>query len=905
MFLVCLLACASCFECAPEQARQDTATEVACMLRDHGVRWLSVQQHARRWLGQEQGPKAVLSGALRFESALREDATIPRTSIELLQTGELTSLCTTGQLTLIFLRCATGGLDSDGCSPEALNERVKWLFGFESFLTVKRILKSGWPVYAMLALVARTLPLGANWKSVEVLLEDLRIQTERVVGGSSPSPDIASSLLQSLRTACPYKEVFSSVVCDHASLEHNSWTPIEHRLASATVELAYAAAHIDFRGDDSVDCEYLGNLCPRVTLNAKAEAKIERALHSVNEAFQEVTSPILLTLIGAVVWPLAEELAWISSLLWKYRDQDIDELRVMSSCNCNLDGWTDVEISSLAASMRIMSRLRNAEGNVDKILFEAKSTDSDFACPFLPPSPGNNPRFSRLLMSYEKAKPLVVSTALRFLILIGVRPIEYSQRVSWEEVDELGHVLDRENTGICFPGALIMAMACAVVGFGRNTYKEAMEVLYAQGILLRVGLHCVLPSSDATLHAKNWEILRTWIADDAFGQMIVRPLLTSTKWWIGDDAGEGWAADPRYVADMMSKRSLVWAKPATPCHGVWDARPNHPCHLMSSSDAIDTELRLGMPRTRVLGVGCIKSGSTVVLQALAAATRLSLGFDCQALGDTAVVQQVIRREVPLESIFNACSHELWAWSLTKDPMLTPLALRLASVWPALSSHGEELRLYFLVRNPFDVVRSVIEHLGLKVRLDPEHSNEQLFHTTNLPLTGRFTRGMQLFLDTTKVGFNYTGYADALVQQWALFADEYLRDRQRYVLVRYEDFEAEPVNSTRNLSQALGLDVHWDPDTIARVQEVSRTQYQTRGKRRGHDFRQVFGPRLYARIRDAVDCRARAFGYTNLLEYDGDENYLGAVPAIEMPPLPEEAVKDLEDFFPLQCMKFMI
>mmetsp|Transcript_9391 Transcript_9391/g.26134 ORF Transcript_9391/g.26134 Transcript_9391/m.26134 type:complete len:235 (-) Transcript_9391:424-1128(-) len=226
-------------------------------------------------------------------------------------------------------------------------------------------------------------------------------------------------------------------------------------------------------------------------------------------------------------------------------------------------------------------------------------------------------------------------------------------------------------------------------------------------------------------------------------------------------------------------------------------------------------------------------------------------------------------------------------------MLTPLALRLASAWPALSSHGEELRLYFLVRNPFDVVRSVIEHLGLNARLDPAHSSEKQFNTTNLPLAGRFTRGMQLFLDTTQVGFNYTGYADALVQQWALFADEYLRDRHRYVLVRYEDFDAEPVNSTRKLSQALGLDVHWDPDAIARVQEVSRMQYQTRGKRRGHDFRQVFGPRLYARIRDAVDCRARAFGYTNLLKYDGDEHYWGAVPAIEMPPLPEGAKSQAE------------
>ena len=82
-------------------------------------------------------------------------------------------------------------------------------------------------------------------------------------------------------------------------------------------------------------------------------------------------------------------------------------------------------------------------------------------------------------------------------------------------------------------------------------------------------------------------------------------------------------------------------------------------------------------------------------------------------GHTDLVSRIARRQKPLWAVIESCSEEVFKWEIVKDPMLTPIASRLAAVWPALSVRGEALRLFFLVRNPFDCVRAFVAHLGLQ------------------------------------------------------------------------------------------------------------------------------------------------------------------------------------------------
>ena len=53
---------------------------------------------------------------------------------------------------------------------------------------------------------------------------------------------------------------------------------------------------------------------------------------------------------------------------------------------------------------------------------------------------------------------------------------------------------------------------------------------------------------------------------------------------------------------------------------------------------------------------------------------------------------------------------------SEDAHLTPIARRLASAWPALSGHGGKLALYYVTRNPFDNVRSILNRWGLTTRV---------------------------------------------------------------------------------------------------------------------------------------------------------------------------------------------
>eukprot|EP00747_Dinoflagellata_sp_TGD_P082171 gnl/TRDRNA2_/TRDRNA2_161592_c0_seq1.p1 gnl/TRDRNA2_/TRDRNA2_161592_c0~~gnl/TRDRNA2_/TRDRNA2_161592_c0_seq1.p1 ORF type:complete len:279 (-),score=48.76 gnl/TRDRNA2_/TRDRNA2_161592_c0_seq1:183-1019(-) len=242
-----------------------------------------------------------------------------------------------------------------------------------------------------------------------------------------------------------------------------------------------------------------------------------------------------------------------------------------------------------------------------------------------------------------------------------------------------------------------------------------------------------------------------------------------------------------------------------------------------------------------------------------------MGFDCSLLGQTPIVTRVLHREEPLESVLKACSGEIFTWELTKDPMLTPLALRLSNIWPSVSADGGALRLYFLVRNPFDCVRSFIEHLMLNLDISPEDKDGQRFTLDNMPQASRFTRGKQLYMDVTRDGLRYTGYVDAAVQRWALSVDVYLRCPSRFVLVRYEDFKDDPVLATESLLQRLGLGDFWDGSVAQRerVKEAAAMQYQPKGKAKG-SYEDIFGISLFERIHAAVASRAQLLGYSHLL-----------------------------------------
>ncbi|CAK8990770.1 unnamed protein product [Durusdinium trenchii] len=223
-----------------------------------------------------------------------------------------------------------------------------------------------------------------------------------------------------------------------------------------------------------------------------------------------------------------------------------------------------------------------------------------------------------------------------------------------------------------------------------------------------------------------------------------------------------------------------------------------------------------------------------------------------------------------------CFRDLFRFEISKEVLLTPLARRLATAWPALSKHGQHLQLYFVVRHPLDFTSSLLEHLGLDTNVSFE---DQHFFWAPGHFPRHFTPGKQRYLDHSALGLRFSGYLDASIQRWALVVDEYLQCPQDFALVRYEDFLADPVFATHQLAKALGL----APDAGAedRVREAAQVQYQTKRRSSSQPVEEIFEPRMLARLIEAVRTRFELFGYhapQNLQAVPADW------PAIDLPPL---------------------
>jgi len=136
----------------------------------------------------------------------------------------------------------------------------------------------------------------------------------------------------------------------------------------------------------------------------------------------------------------------------------------------------------------------------------------------------------------------------------------------------------------------------------------------------------------------------------------------------------------------------------------------------------------------------------------------------------------------------------------------------------------------------------------------------------------------------------SGYVDAIVQRWAISVDEYLRCPSRFALARYEDFLADPEQSTRRLLHDLQIGVDWTEQVARRIREAAAIRYQAlsdapSGTIGGVGASFGFGPRLLSRIARALRSRMELLGYGPLLIAAGPFESVEAHADIDVPALP--------------------
>jgi hypothetical protein len=244
----------------------------------------------------------------------------------------------------------------------------------------------------------------------------------------------------------------------------------------------------------------------------------------------------------------------------------------------------------------------------------------------------------------------------------------------------------------------------------------------------------------------------------------------------------------RWLPDVVSRRALFWR------------------------EFVQHRTAKVHPRPVLIG-GSQKSGTTAIGALLAKATGVRYSYDpfWRALQyDSQAYQlvEILENRLTLETFIDR-HPAYFAAEIVKCP-------DFAFLYPRLRSRFPDAQYVFIVRDPRQNIRSILNRLripGNLERLGPEAHRM----VADKP-------GWRGVLSGAGLGITEGNYVSRLAQRWNLGVQGYLDQRPRIHLVRYEDFMADKTGSIRELATALGLAV------VSDIGADLDRQYQPAGNR---------------------------------------------------------------------------
>lgn len=235
-------------------------------------------------------------------------------------------------------------------------------------------------------------------------------------------------------------------------------------------------------------------------------------------------------------------------------------------------------------------------------------------------------------------------------------------------------------------------------------------------------------------------------------------------------------------------------------------------------------------------LGNQRSGTSAIAALLGRACGLTAAIDMLMEVSLPTIQRVPAGEMSFDDYVRAHRFE-FSHEIVKEPSLT-------FFYPDLASRFPEARFVFIVRDPRDNIRSLLNAMeipGDLPRLEERHTRG-LYPGWGLVLDGRWAG-----IDSGE------HYVERLAARWARCTEIFLAHREELVLCRYEDFRGDKLGELARLAEALGQPIVADV-----TGEVDR-QFQTRGDRVvGWDA--FFGADHLARIERICADGMRACGY---------------------------------------------
>ena len=201
-----------------------------------------------------------------------------------------------------------------------------------------------------------------------------------------------------------------------------------------------------------------------------------------------------------------------------------------------------------------------------------------------------------------------------------------------------------------------------------------------------------------------------------------------------------------------------------------------------------------VPRDPVIVLGNQKSGTSAIAGLLGLAADVPARIDIPRANKRGQWRPLAEGRLDFDGLVRG-NREAFAHRIVKEPNLTLFADDVLRRFPAA-------RLVFVVRDPRDNVRSILNRLGLP------GDREELPAGTVAGLPDSWP----LVVDGRWIGIDGDTYVDRLAGRWNRMVDTWRRHRERMILVRYEDFMVDRVAAIERLAESVGLPVRRDVST---------------------------------------------------------------------------------------------
>jgi len=216
-------------------------------------------------------------------------------------------------------------------------------------------------------------------------------------------------------------------------------------------------------------------------------------------------------------------------------------------------------------------------------------------------------------------------------------------------------------------------------------------------------------------------------------------------------------------------------------------------------------------------LGNQKSGTSAIAGLLAKQFGLSLASDLKNTNRKFSLYIKLKNgEISFEEFISNNKFE-FSHKLIKESNLTIF-------YKGLFHHFPKSNFIFIIRDPRDNIRSILDRFNIPgniQKLNPSHKKSIVY-------------SWKLIFDMHCLGQEEENFIENLSARWNYIADIYLKNRDRMILVRYEDFVKDKIGLIDYLGQALEL------NQVHKINNIINHNFQPPGKNRNISWNNFFG-----------------------------------------------------------------